>query len=207
MGRVVARSRSDSSWLVRVGWREFSGFVAIRSGMAMQSLAHPAKQRLESFGWGFCAKVARDFLNQAHDFLIYLFYDAFVCCNSKGVANRARIRRAVRHECHARYSQKRRSAIFGLIERPAHFRKLPTYEQVRDTPSDRVAKKRAHVCHGEFGESFHGLEGDVASKAVGYDNVRLKMVYIAPLDVTDVIDMPIHLAQNRCGRPCKFGSL
>jgi len=124
-----------------------------------------------------------------------------------GIADRARIRGAVRDNGNAVDTQQRRTTILGGIEPLADCAELLAHEQKGKAPDEPASEKLVQVADHKGGEPFHGLERDVAGKAVGDDHVGFGAIDIATLDITDVIDARRHLLQDLRRGPRQVGTL
>ena len=124
-------------------------------------------------------------------------HQLFVCRGPNRTANRLGIRRAVRDDRHAADAEQRRTAVFRRIEPLAHRGEIFPHQQIRQPRAPIAAEHSAQTAEQERRESFHRLERDVAGKAVRDDDVRLRAVDIAALDVPDVVHVGRHLLEHR----------
>src|SRR4029079_16095904 len=88
---------------------------------------------------------------------------------------------------HADKPDKRRAAVFRIIEPPVSFAERTATEQVADSRGKIFLKGVLEDRTGKTCHALHGFERDVAGKAVTNDNVDFTVENIPAFNVADVV--------------------
>src|SRR5208282_1106489 len=89
----------------------------------------------------------------------------------------------------------------------AHRAQPLAHQQVGEPAAKAAVEQLAQVSQDKGGEALHGLERDVAGKAVGDYHVDAAAIDVAAFDVTDVVDIGRHRAQRGGGGAGQIAAL
>src|SRR5262249_23504996 len=149
-------------------------------GMTLHARTHPGEERAYAFAsGGFDRNRGLDLGEDIENFGIHLLNQRLVSSGAERIANRVRVRGAVRDYRDAADTEQRSTAVLMRVELGAHLGKLLAHQKIRKPPAPVRREQLAQIAEHERGHAFHRLERDVASESVSDDDVGLGPIDIA----------------------------